>query len=393
MQTKTRGGLDAPLETIETYREAEASVRRLFGGEGRRIAGGSIERERRVAELLEIVAEAQSGSLRAQYVLRETMTTDDFPLLFGDVMARQLVAGWQEAPVTYPAYVSVTEVPDFRPVSRFAIDGAEGVLEDVAEQGEYPEAALTEARDQFSVGKKGRRIPLSWETIVNDDLGAFRNIPTRLGRAARRTEERFATELFVDASGPHASLYTVGNANIVTGNPPLSESALVTAMGVLSAMRDEDGEPIVITSRVLVVPPALEFTARKLLEATELRIADGSNTLVVPNWLRGTTQLVINHYIPVIATSNGDTSWFLFAGADGSSRTALTMAFLRGYREPQIFVKEPNARRVGGGSDPLDGDFDTDSVEYKVRHVMGGTRLLQTGGFRATVASIGDGSS
>jgi hypothetical protein len=52
-------------------------------------------------------------------------------------------------------------------------------------------------------------------------------------------------------------------------------------------------------------------------------------------------------------------------------------------------MKSPNAVRVGGGPvSPLSGDFDTDAVEYRVRHVTGVTLVDQ----KATVASNGSGS-
>jgi hypothetical protein len=41
--------------------------------------------------------------------------------------------------------------------------------------------------------------------------------------------------------------------------------------------------------------------------------------------------------------------------------------------------------RVGGGGvNPTDGDFDTDTAEYKVRHVLGGTLMDP----KAAVASL-----
>jgi hypothetical protein len=88
-----------------------------------------------------------------------------------------------------------------------------------------------------------------------------------------------------------------------------------------------------------------------------------------------------------ILTSSGDTSWFLFAEYD--DRPALDIGFLRGHEQPEIFYKAPNASRIGGGAvNPLDGDFDTDSVEYKVRHVLGGCRMDPL----TTVASNGSGA-
>jgi hypothetical protein len=39
-----------------------------------------------------------------------------------------------------------------------------------------------------------------------------------------------------------------------------------------------------------------------------------------------------------------------------------------------VFIKTGNQQRVGGGGvDPMNGDFDTDSIKYKVRDVIGGT--------------------
>lgn len=106
------------------------------------------------------------------------------------------------------------------------------------------------------------------------------------------------------------------------------------------------------------------------------------------NWVRNRMTLVVDPYIPVVAGTNGNTSWFLFADPM-VSRPALEIGFLAGYQEPAIFIKEPNARRVGGGAvNPLDGDFDSDSIEYKIRHVFGGARMDG----RATVASNGSGS-
>jgi hypothetical protein len=63
------------------------------------------------------------------------------------------------------------------------------------------------------------------------------------------------------------------------------------------------------------------------------------------------------------------------------------MGFLRGYETPQIFMKMPNQSTVGGGPSPMDGDFDTDSIEYKVRHIFGGVAE----DFKMTVASTGAG--
>jgi hypothetical protein len=55
---------------------------------------------------------------------------------------------------------------------------------------------------------------------------------------------------------------------------------------------------------------------------------------------------------------------------------------------PQIFTKVPNTQRMGGGVDPMLGDFYTMDNDMKIVTVMGGTQIDG----RSTVASDGSGS-
>lgn len=389
------------LETIESIQAERASVATLFDGDQR--VRGLVRTTpaylHRLAEAAALVAGVLAGT-KPTYLLEAALSTSDFPLLFADILDRQVLAAYREWTPTWPAIAQRRTVRDFRSVKIYPpAYGADARLVEVAQLAEYPESTITEqAATTLSVKKYGRRIGFSWEAMINDDLDQLKNIPERFARAARRTEQLAITELYVDASGPHATLYSGGNANIVTSNPPLSIAALQTAMTVLAAMKGENGEPIMVETVTLVVPPALEITARNILNALQLELTtaggvrdggSGEQRLIVQNWMRNKLTLVVDPYIPVTASSaNGNTSWFLFANPS-EGRPALTIAFLRGHEEPEIFIKDPNARRAGGGpADPMDGSFENDSVDYKVRHVLGVARISS----KVTVASNGSGS-
>ena len=381
------------LELLENVRAEVASEAKLFGGEGQRVRGrASEDYTKRLMETINLYADVMSGK-KPSYHLREAMTQSDFPYLFGDVLDRQLLAAYQEFPATYRNYVRVATVNDFRQVKRFSVYGADQVLGEVGEAAEYPESPILENSPYtYQVTKYGRKVAFSWEALINDDLNALRDIPVRLGRAARRSEQKFVTGLYCDSSGPHASFYTSGNKNIVTSNPVLSTNALQTAMKILSEMKDENGEPIYIDAVELVVPPALEITALNIMNATNIWLDPNASsgtakqTITAVNWMKNRVRLNVDPYIPVVATSNGDTSWFLFANP-ASGQPALEMGFLRGHEQPEVFVKTTDAQRVGGGND-MNVDFDTDGVQYKVRHVFGGSRMSP----KVTVASKGTGS-
>ncbi len=378
-------------ETVESIRAEEASVRTLFDGDTRlRDRRRDPQYMAQLAEAAAFIADVTDGR-RPLYHLREAMSTSDFPLLFADVLDRQLLASYRETPSVWQNFVRRSTVTDFRSVKRFAVDGAESVLPEVKERDQYPESALNESADSYAVRKYGRRLDLSWEAIVNDDLDAFRRSPDRLARAARRSEQKFVTQLYCDSTGPHGSLYDASNT--VASNPVLSIASLQQAFQLLAAQVDTDGEPIVIDAVELVVPPALQVTAENILNALQLETVEQGGTanqkLIAANWMKNRLRLNVDPYIPIVATTNGNTSWFLFANPD-TGRPALEIGFLRGHEEPALYERAPNARRVGGGD--VTESFEDDSIAWRVRHVFGGARLVNTGGKKSTVASEGDGN-
>ncbi|CAM3776922.1 Mu-like prophage major head subunit gpT family protein [Alkalicoccus chagannorensis] len=351
------------------------------------------ERQRRFAESAQLLAGVMQGKLPT-HALQEAMATSDFPLLFGDVIDRLLLAGYRHSPQTFQAYTRVTTVPDFRPVNRHYVDGADGVLDEVKQQQEYKLDTMDEGKYQYQVKKFGKLLQFAWETLINDDLDAFADAPERLGRGARRSEEKFVTNLFLSGSGPRGTFFTSGNNNVIEGNPKLNVEGIQKGFTQMRSQKDPTtGEPIYNRPRYLVVPPELEVQARQIINATEIRSkGTGGGTseqeMITANWMRNDLQIVVNDYIPVVAKDAANPPWFLFADPS-EGRGAMEFGRLRGYEDPTLMMKSPNAMRPGGGQlgDPMWGDFDTDSITYKVRHVFGGTLMDP----RYAVASNGSG--
>jgi len=387
------------LDLLEGMRAEEATTSRLFNSADGRGVRGMRRTDPRYARSFAQAADLVEGVLsgrKQMYVLQEAMTTSDFPLLFGDVIDRAMLARYTEWDTTWDVIARRGTVRDFRTVKRNTLDGGEAVLGIVPQAAEYPEAALTEGQYTYSVAKYGRRLPFVWEDFVNDDLDALRDAPDRLAKAARMTEDRFVTSLIAASTGPNATFFASGNANLLTAGAgsALSVSSLSTAYGLLRKQKDKDGNPIYINGVTLVVPPALEVTANNIANATEIRVATGgggtsaADQITATNWLgKVFTRIEVNPWLPILTTTGtiGDTAWYLFANPN-TGRPAAEIGFLRGHETPELFMKSPNATRIGGGLiGAEDGDFDTDSINYKVRHVIGGT-LMEP---KAAVASFG----
>lgn len=345
------------------------------------------------AKLLE---SALKGNRRSMLTLQENLQTrSDFTHLMGDILDRQLLAQHQGLTPHWRSIARKGTVPDFRTVKRKTFDhGGDGTTApEVGEGAPYPKTKFVDDGFEYAVTKKGLRWDVSFEALINDDLDAFARAPGELAGLAVDWEDIEVTNLYVDSTGPHASLFVAdadgqGTANIIPSNPAFSIEALEDGFTQLTRMKRPDGRLIVIKAVKLVVPPALMVPAKNVLNALTIEVKNHggttNQTVIAQNWMKGMLELVVNPWIPQVATTNGDTSWFMFADPDGG-RSALEFGFLRGYEAPQLFKRAPDATRVGGGDEQF--GFEDDSVAYKLRHIFGGTRLDK----RYAVASDGSG--
>jgi len=405
--------MDAGLSSLgqlDTYiaGSESASTERILGTEGMSLSrrtrrAQTREYRQRLGHLSRLYRGMVEGDRRAQFAFQEAMSRSDFSYLFGDIIDRQLLAAYQTQPVQWPSYAKRGRVRDFRTVRRYTLDGGEAVLDPVKELAPYQMRKLNDGFYEYAVGKYGDQIAVSWETLVNDDLDALTDLPTKLGNAARRTQEKFAAQLFSGASGPNSTFFSNANRNVinstVTGpgaptNPALTITGLQYAMQTLGQQVDTDGGPIFVEGVTLVVPPALEVAANNIVNATEILAATGggagtgNDQLRVTNWMRNRVTVVVNPWLPIVNTTNGNSAWYLFANPN-VGRPAMEIGFLQGHETPELWVKSPNATRVGGGLvAPEDGDFEHDAVQYRVRMVLGGVLMDP----KSSIASNGTGA-
>ena len=129
------------------------------------------------------------------------------------------------------------------------------------------------------------------------------------------------------------------NSNIATTPTDLNETSLENAVIQIAAWTDERSLLIAARPRKLIVPPALQFVATRLLE-TELRVGTNDNDI---NALKSNGSIpegyTINHFL---TDTNG---WYLTTDVPNGMKH---------------FVRMPL-------SNSMDGDFDTGNVRYKSR--------------------------
>ena len=129
------------------------------------------------------------------------------------------------------------------------------------------------------------------------------------------------------------------NSNTPSTQADLNETSLEAAVIQIAAWTDERGLLIAAKPKKLIVPPALMFTAKRLLD-TELRVATADNDINALKQMGAIPEgYTVNHFL---TDTNG---WFLTTDVPNGLKH---------------FVRTPL-------QNSMDGDFDTGNVRYKAR--------------------------
>lgn len=344
--------------------------------------------EAQIAKTLDLITNKEGlPSYKHEYLLKEAITTTDFPDLFGFVIDREILARYKVAVADWKSYFRMKTVQNFNIVERHKVLGADERLPEVTEKGEYLVSEMSAGHYDYRIYKHGKQFDISWEAIVNDVLGAFSDIPERFANAAIRSEAWQATSTFASATGPNALLFgapivdAADGANVTNvGALPLTIGNLQTTLQLMAAQVDANGEPISVMGKHLVVPPALELTARAILTSalvqwTEVGAGAGIPVPTANVLPQMGLQLHVDPYLPILDISGkGNATWYVFA--DPAQGAAMEYAYLRGHETPEICMKNSDKVTPAGGSlSPFSGDFATDNILYRVRDVFGSGQM------------------
>jgi hypothetical protein len=319
-----------------------------------------------------------SMGLKESEHMRESLQTSSFNVVLADEVTRRMIAEYAlPNRQTWRNIVSdISSVPDFRTNRRLRIGGY-GTLSTVAETGTYPElTSPTDEAETYAVSKKGGLEDLTFEMIKNDDLGAIRRIPVKMGRAAIETLYRGVFDLLEDngtlVSDGVALISTATHANLISGvlaNDTLSEGRQKmmdqTAYNNTAEVLGDVNMP-----RWLVVPNELEEESWQItrpwsMGQGEFDAADVRNANFHASY--GLEPLLVPYF--AVATDY----WLV---ADPANMPTIEVGFLDGRQEPETFVQDqPNVGSV----------FTADKVTYKIRHIWG-VCVLDYRGFAGYIA-------
>lgn len=284
-------------------------------------------------------------------------TTGSFANILLNAANKTLLAAYEEAPYTWTLWArQATSVNDFKPINRTRFSESPD-LEVVPENKEYPEGAMSDSRESYSVEKFGKMFSVSWETVVNDDLDAISRIPAMHGAAARRTQNKKVYEVLtanptmgdgVALFGAHASGTNTSGAAAAP-----SVTTLNTAFAAMMRQKGLNSDVTLnIVPRFLIVPVAYSGTALELVNSISYNAANNNEGVKNIYGLGGPRSLTV--ITDATLDANSTTIWYL--AADPSQIDTVELSFLAGEESPVL---------------ETDWLFANDTYQNKVRQTFG----------------------
>lgn len=264
--------------------------------------------------------------------------------ILSNVANKAMLAAYLAVESAVGFFCADADVADFKEVTRYRLTG-NGVFEKVGPDGELKHATLSEESYTNRVETFGRIFALTRQMIINDDLGAFLQIPRIIGRMSALKREEAVFELLLANPG---TFFSSGNKNFLSGaDTALSIDALTKAEQAFMDQTDSEGKPILISPSVLLVPTALKVAAQQLM--TETRVNETTSVdkpKPANNPHAGKWKPVASPYLNAQGIAGGSAkAWYLFANP--ADVAAIEIAYLRGRRVPTIESGETNFNTLG----------------------------------------------
>ena len=290
--------------------------------------------------------------------IQAAFSAASLPGLLSNVANKELLMGFEDEDTSWQEVSDIKSVSDFKTVTSYRmLDNME--YEELGPGGNIKHGKLGEETFTRSVKTYAKMFALTYQMIVDDDLGAFDDVRNRLGRGSSRRLKRLVWTTFMSN---HTTFWTTARTNYIEGaTTNLGTDGVGLTAGV-KAFRQRKSPLIAgedATSQLtlggrptkLVVPPELESIADQLYTARNVNAVKVSDA-----------NIHANKYRPIVVNELSDsaygggysaTAWYLF----GENDKPIVTSFLNGQQSPTV--------------ESADADFNTLGVQFRGYHDFG----------------------
>jgi hypothetical protein len=172
-----------------------------------------------------------TGGFHPEYAL----VSANFPGIVANVQNKILNQAWDDFDEAYGWWkniVTIKKQKDLKTVT-WVRTGTIATLPSVAERGEYTELGIGDIKETSDFTKYGGYVPLTLESVINDDLDAFMQMPRELALAGIRLISELVAAIFTVNSGAGPTMTDTGALFNATAQTTAGGHAnlLTTALG------------------------------------------------------------------------------------------------------------------------------------------------------------------
>jgi len=280
--------------------------------------------------------------------LQAAFSTASLPGILSNVANKMLLEGYNYVEDAWRRVCKIASVNDFKEHTRYRMTG-DFAFEKVGNGGEIKHGKL----DELSYGQKadthGIMFALTRQMIINDDLGAFADIPRQIGMGAAEAIAEAVWSLLL--SNPN-NFFSTAHKNYKDGaDTALSIDGLTLAEIAFGEQVKPNGKPLGIPASILLVPIALKTVAETLMTSTMVNeTTTAGKPKPADNPHRGKFDVVSSVYLSNTSFAGySSKAWYLFA--DPNRLPAIEVAFLNGVDRPTV--------------ENTDADFSTLGIQFR----------------------------
>jgi hypothetical protein len=328
--------IDARTPTVTVTRDhADGLIERMADGLAARVipnhkpeAGRQYAYHRLADFARDILRERGLSTLGspAELLARAMHTTSDFAVLLQETFNKALFP-LRTAPSPITQILRRTTMADFR--KRHILEVSDGpALEEIGEGGEVRFGTI-EGRElaSYRLASYAKGFAISFQTLVNDDIGALADISEKIARGARQWFTSFLVDTIIanPTLADNKAVFHTDHGNLASTGAAPSDTTIAAARLAIRKQTDLSGNPIGASPRFILISAALETTVDKLLATLYPTSSTQAETAA-----RGLTPLIE----PRLDAKNQAAAWYLFCSPDDAP--VFEYAELQGYEGPRV---------------------------------------------------------
>lgn len=292
---------------------------------------------------------------RLKLIERSFHTTSDFPMLLENAGNKMLEAGYAAAAPSYRSFFGRRPFNDFK-AHTFLTAGDFPALAELAEGGEITAGTISEKRERITPKTYARQVRITRQALINDDLGAFSDFGTMIGRRVADYENALAYALVNTATGNGptlaegaAAVFTTGRGNKASAGGAIAESTLDTAFAGMMGQTSLDGIKLNIQPAILLTGAAYRGAAIRY-----------TTRIIQPD--SGANVGLYSNLTPVSDANIVGNRWYLFA--DPAVAPVYVYGYVGGQEGPQVRVHQ-YVPGTDGMAVEVVHDFAVGAIDYR----------------------------